>query len=247
MTSFAGQAIVVTGAASGIGRALSVLLGERGANLVLVDLDEGGLVELCEAMPDPARTAVVVGDVSDPVTAEHAFAVATERFGDVTGLASNAGVRGGVGSMTDVSVDEFDRLMRINARSAFIFVSAFATLARSAGRGGSIVLTSSAAGVKGSAGLVAYSMSKQALVGLARSAAVELAGLDVRVNAVTPGRIDTPLLDGFVADKEAGLSVRPIARAADPVEVAYLIAWLLSDESAFATGGIYPIDGGLSA
>jgi NAD(P)-dependent dehydrogenase (short-subunit alcohol dehydrogenase family) len=92
-------------------------------------------------------------------------------------------------------------------------------------------------------------MSKQALVGLTRSAAVELGENGIRVNAICPGRIDTPLLDalGMPSGRASGVEGRPIARMADPREAAYLIAWLLSDEASFATGGIYPIDGGLTA
>jgi NAD(P)-dependent dehydrogenase (short-subunit alcohol dehydrogenase family) len=139
--------------------------------------------------------------------------------------------------------------MHVNAQSAFLFLRAYAIAALDAQRGGSVVLMSSAAGLKGAPGLVAYSMTKQALLGLARSAAVELGPHDIRVNAVCPGRIDTPLLDAFssLGGRTAGVEGRPIARAAEPREVAYLVAWLLSDEAAFATGGAYPIDGGLTA
>jgi NAD(P)-dependent dehydrogenase (short-subunit alcohol dehydrogenase family) len=193
--------------------------------------------------------ASVVADVADPAAVDRVFDVVRERFGHLDGLASNAGTIGSIGPLTSTSLEDYQALMRANAQSAFLFLRGYAQAAIAAGQGGSVVLTSSAAGLKGSPGLVAYSMSKQALVGLTRSAAVELGEHGIRVNAVCPGRIDTPLLDAFgsLAGRASGLEGRPIARMADPREVAYLIAWLLSDEASFATGGIYPIDGGHTA
>jgi NAD(P)-dependent dehydrogenase (short-subunit alcohol dehydrogenase family) len=247
VSAFSGKTFAITGAASGIGRALALILSERGARLVLVDLDEVRLDAVVEAVSGSTTAVSVAVDAADPSGVASVFDIARERFGHLDGLASNAGIIGTVAPMTTTSLEEYQRLMHVNAQSAFLFVQAYARAAIETGRGGSVVVTSSAAGLKGSAGLVAYSMTKQALVGLTRSAAVELSEHGIRVNAVCPGRIDTPLLGALTAGKDAGLSGRPIARAADPREVAYLIAWLLSDEATFATGGVYPIDGGHTA
>jgi NAD(P)-dependent dehydrogenase (short-subunit alcohol dehydrogenase family) len=247
MTSFAGKTIAITGAASGIGKAVALLLAERGAQLVLVDIDEAGLRMVVGEIAGDTKVISIVADVAEPLDVDRVFTLVAQQFGHLDGLASNAGIIGQIGPVVSTTLEDYQRLMRVNAQSAFLFVQAYARSAVANKHGGSIVITSSAAGLKGSPGLVAYSMTKQALVGLTRSAAVELADHGVRVNAVCPGRIDTPLLDAFAGGKESGLSGRPIARAAEPREVAYLIAWLLSDEALFATGAIYPIDGGHTA
>jgi len=244
VSSFSGKTVLVTGAARGIGKAVSVLLAERGAQLVLVDINEPELTEVAEEVGLLTGTVAVAADVADPEAVDGVFNIAQTRFGHLDGLASNAGIIGAVGPLTSTTVAEYQRLMLVNAQSAFLYVRAFAAAAQASGHPGSIVLTSSAAGIKGTAGLVAYSMTKQALVGLARSAAVELGPKRIRVNAVCPGRIDTPLLDALnpLGGRASGLQGRPIDRMADPREVAYLISWLLSDEAAFAIGVLYPID-----
>ena len=249
MSSFAGKTVAVTGAASGIGRALSLILAERGAQVVLVDVDGPGLNAVADEVGAVTAAVGVVADVADPADVDRVFDVVHERFDHLDGLASNAGIIGSIGPLTSTSLDDYQTLMRVNAQSAFLFLRSYAQAAIAAGRGGAVVLTSSVAGLKGSPGLVAYSMSKQALAGLTRSAAVELSEHGIRVNAVCPGRIDTPLLDalGSEAGRASGLDRRPIARMADPREAAYLMAWLLSDEASFATGGVYPIDGGHTA
>ena len=248
MSAFSGKTVAVTGAARGIGKAVALLLAERGARLLLVDINEDELNEVAATTRAMTETVAVTADVAEPVDVERVFKIAHTQLGHLDGLASNAGIIGSIGPLISTPVADYQRLMHVNAQSAFLFVKAYAAAALANGLGGSVVLSSSAAGIKGAPGLVAYSMTKQALVGLARSAAVELGPSSIRVNAVCPGRIDTPLLDAFASmgGRTAGVEGRPMARMADPREVAYLIVWLLSDEASFATGGIYPIDGGLT-
>jgi 3alpha(or 20beta)-hydroxysteroid dehydrogenase len=248
MSSFGGKTAIVTGAAGGIGRAVSLLLARRGASLTLVDMDASRLAAVATEVGKHGAVATVAGDASDPDVVDQVFRAAYKRFGGVDVLASNAAVIR-MESLADTSVEDYETLMRSNARSGFLFLRGFARSCLESGRPGSVVVTSSVAGLKGSPGLVAYSMSKQALAGLTRSAAVELAPSGIRVNAVAPGRVNTGLLH-VLADKggpEAGLDGVPIPRAADPGEIANLMVWLLSDEASFVTGMIYSIDGGRTA
>jgi len=244
--TFEGRTAIVTGAASGIGRATAQLLAEQGAQLVLVDIQQDRLDAAVAELGALTAAVGVRADVADEADVARVFDVAAGRFGRVELLASNAGIIR-VEPIADTSIDTWDLLMRVNARSAFLFLREFVRRAQAGGHGGAIALTSSIAGIKGSSGLGAYSMTKQAVTGLTRAAAVELGPLGIRVNAVAPGRIDTPLLDAIPGGPSSGIANRPIARAADPREVASLITWLLSDAASFVTGAVYPIDGGMSA
>ena len=160
LSSFAGKTIAVTGAASGIGRALSLILVERGARMVLADVDTPRLKAVADEVSAMTAAAVsVVADAADPADVNRVFEVAYERFGHLDGLASNAGIIGS-SPLASTSLESYQRLMRVNAQSAFLFLRRYAQAAIGAGRGGSVVLTSSAAGLKGSSGLAAYSMEQ---------------------------------------------------------------------------------------
>jgi len=237
---------VVTGAAGGVGRAVTERLLARGARVVAVDVSPA-LHKLASA-----DVAAVEGDVVVAATAEQAVATALERWQRLDVLVNNAGhiVYKGI---LDTSEEEWDRVLAVNARSAFLFCRAAIPAMLERG-GGTIVSTASISGLIGLAGQAAYAASKGALVQLTRQLAVEFSPQGIRVNAVAPGAIDTPFLRSFVdaqadpAAVEAAInSHHPLGRMASPGEVADAIVYLASDEASFVTGAIFSVDGGFTA
>ena len=248
MTDFTGASILITGAASGIGAAAATLLAERGAKkLILVDRDEVKMRDVGFTLP--CERQVIIGDVTDPDLLAQT---------DLTGL-THALVNAGVGAGTpiaDMSFEEWRRVMAINLDAAFLTLQAAMRAMRL--NGGSIVLTASAAGIKAEPGIAAYGASKAAVIHLARIAAREGAPLKIRVNAIAPGGVETPIWSTmpFFSDmaenlgseaaafQQIGAVATPLARFAKPEEIAEQIAFLLSDKAAFMTGACLVSDGG---
>lgn len=241
-----GRNIIVTGAASGIGLAAARLFAEYGAALMLVDRDEA-VREVAASLPGAHSCAC---DIADPA----ALAEVVAGFPALDGAFNNAGIEGAGGAMVpliDYPDEEFDRVLAVNVRGLWNCLKAELP-AMQANGGGAIVNTSSVMGWLGAAGMAAYSASKHAVVGLTRSAALEAAGLGVRVNAVLPGAVATPMLTerGFPANPgfaAAASAAHPLGRIARPEEVAEAAAWLLCDKASFVTGQALAVDGGFSA
>jgi NAD(P)-dependent dehydrogenase (short-subunit alcohol dehydrogenase family) len=249
MQRFEGRVAIVTGAASGIGRATTQRLVDEGATVVAVDRDADGLAAAAEAIgkgaDDSGAVVTLVGDVCDPASAAEAVATATGDLGRLDVLVNNAGILRFEHSH-EVAAEDWDRMLRINLTGTFQFCQAAIPVMVAAGRG-AIVNVASTAAQFGHPWAAAYAASKGGVLALTRTLAVEYAKQGLRVNAVCPGSIDTPITGAFNVPEGADPSlVRRIMApvgASGPEPVAAAIAYLASDDAAHVIGADLRIDG----
>lgn len=248
-----GKVALITGAAGGIGIAVARRFVAEGAQVMLADLDEAALKKVAEEFGSAA--SCIATDVTRAADVQAMVDKTLEQFGGLDIFVANAGIEGKIGEIIDSEVENFDKVMAVNVRGVWLGLH-YAIPALQKRGGGSIVITSSGAGVQGSPGLAPYNTSKHAVIGLMRCAAHECAKHNIRVNTVNPGPIETRMMtaieDGFVPGqgdvfKNAVNAATPMARYGTPDEVANLMLFLASDESSYCTGGVYMVDGGNSA
>jgi NAD(P)-dependent dehydrogenase (short-subunit alcohol dehydrogenase family) len=250
MTMLQGRRAVVTGGGSGIGRATAMKFGAEGARVCVADLDGEAAESVAKEISEAGGEAFAVSaDVSLADANDAMVKAVVERFGGVDVAHLNAGIALG-STILDGDIDTWNKVLAVNLSGVFFGMRAVAPAMIEAG-GGSIVVTASVAGLRGGAGMPSYYATKHGVVGLMKAAASEFAEHRIRVNAVCPGVIDTPLLGPVHGVKEIteGILARGhlLGRVGEAPEVAALVAFLASDQSAFITGAAYPIDGGMTA
>lgn len=254
---FAEKTVIVTGGAGDIGKAAALRFAREGASVAVVDLNLAAVGAVVDEIAAAGGRAIAVkADVTKADDVKAYFAEANTAFGGVDILFNNAGVEGVVQPIEDYPEDEFDAVMGVNVRGVFLGMKYAVPFMRARGAG-VIINTASIAGLSGSAGVCAYNASKHAVIGLTRSGAAQLGAENIRVNAVCPspivGRMMESLESGFMpegsnADVRAQMAAGiPMQRYGTPEEVVGLVTFLGSADAGFLNGGVYTVDGGLTA
>lgn len=250
----AGKVALITGAGSGIGRAAAELFAAEGARVAVVDLDGDAAKETVAAIErDGGEAFAAVGNVALAGDMERAVAATVEAFGRLDVLYNNAGV-GSTGSVAEAEEADWDRCFDVNVKGTFL--ASRAAVPHLAEDGGAIVNQASVAALVAVPQFAAYCAAKGAVVSLTRSMAIDLAPRGIRVNAICPGTVYTPLMEPLLrarggGDLDAGLAATltkyPIGRLGVPEDIARTALFLASSESSFATGGVFTVDGGMTA
>ncbi|MEO1115629.1 MAG: SDR family oxidoreductase [Pseudomonadota bacterium] len=242
-----GKTILITGASSGIGAAAARMFAGEGANLVLAARRKDRLEDLRASLPEAAsRINVFAGDVADPEFAEKSVAAAMETFGRLDGAFNNAGMLGDMGPVSDLSLENWNRVLATNLTSAFL-AAKHQIPAMAGSGGGSIVFTSTFVGhTIGLPGMSAYAASKAGLTGLTQVLAVEAGPQNIRVNSLLPGGTKTEMAGDDPAFHEQVAGLHALKRMAEPEEIARAALFLLSDAGSFVTGSAMLCDGGNS-
>lgn len=242
-----GKAAIITGAGSGIGKAAALLFAREGARVVCADVTGA---ESATASEIGASAIAIRADVAKSADVQAMVATAMSEFGRLDVAFNNAGIEGPQAPTADYDEADFDKVISINLKGVFLGMK-YEIPAMLQSGGGAIINTSSVAGLVGFPNIVAYCASKGAVVQMSKTAALEYAAQGIRVNAICPGVIWTPMVARFAGGTEAGREamdqMEPVGRLGRPEEVAALALYLASDDAKFVTGTALPIDGGLTA
>ncbi|MCY0148556.1 SDR family oxidoreductase [Hoeflea sp. G2-23] len=246
---------LITGGAAGIGLETARLFLTEGAKVALVDLKKDDLAKAERELGGLGDVIAIAADVSSPEDAARYVAETVTKFGRIDVFFNNAGIEGKVAPLVEQRIEDFDRVIAVNVRGAFLGLQHVLPVMIGQ-KSGSVINMSSIAGLKGSPNVAPYITSKHAVVGLTRAAAIEVASSNVRVNSVHPSPVNTRMMrsleDGFNPGhgddvKQALQASIPLGRYGEASDIAKLVLFLASDDSAFITGAQYPVDGGMAA
>jgi NAD(P)-dependent dehydrogenase (short-subunit alcohol dehydrogenase family) len=246
------KVVLVTGASSGIGAEAARVFAREGAHVVLTARTAQSLDEVTRQITAEGGIAsYVAGDISAADDVARIVDAVLNRHGRLDGAFNNAGISQGGAALADIEEERFDQVFATNVKGVWLAMRAEIRALLAAGSAGSIVNTSSVGGLRGAAGLSAYSATKHAVIGLTRSAAQEYGGKGIRVNVIAPGTTDTPMIAAWKR-REPDITQRlnaatPLGRGAHPAEVSHAAAWLLSDRASYVSGATLTVDGGMTA
>ncbi|RPE74214.1 MULTISPECIES: glucose 1-dehydrogenase [unclassified Frondihabitans] len=256
-TRFTDRVVLITGGGSGLGRATALRLAAEGAKLALVDISQKGLDEskaaVLEATPE-AEILTTLADVSEEADVDAYVEATLERFGRIDGFFNNAGIEGRQNLTENFSADEFDKVVAINLRGVFLGLEKVLKIMREQGSG-MVVNTASVGGITGIGNQSGYAAAKHGVVGLTRNSAIEYGQFGIRINAIAPGAIWTPMVENSMKQLNADdprkaaeefIQINPTKRYGEADEIASVVAFLLSDDASYVNATVLPIDGGQS-
>jgi NAD(P)-dependent dehydrogenase (short-subunit alcohol dehydrogenase family) len=240
-----GKVAIITGASRGIGAAAARTFAQAGASVVLAARDEQALTSVAQNIHFAEGQALVVPtDVGDPASVEHLVQQTIEAYGRLDAAFNNAGDGHMPAPLAEIAVEDFDRVIRTNLRGIFLAMK-YEIPAMLKSGGGAIVNMSSTAGLSGVRGIASYVAGKHGIIGLTKSAALDYAERNIRVNAVAPGPIETYRLERVPDETRQRMAAAvPMHRLGQPEEIGAVAAWLCSDLTSFITGTVIPVDGG---
>ncbi|PPH41646.1 oxidoreductase [Rathayibacter sp. AY1C9] len=253
-TRFTDRVVLITGGGSGLGRAAAVRLAQEGAKLALVDISEQGLAATVDVLPEGTESITVLADVSKEADVDAYVARTLEAFGRIDGFFNNAGIEGRQNLTEDFTADEFDKVVAINLRGVFLGLEKVLKVMREQGSG-MVVNTASVGGITAIGNQSGYAAAKHGVVGLTRNSAIEYGEFGIRINAIAPGAIWTPMVENSMKQldpqnprkaAEELIQVNPTKRYGEADEIASVVAFLLSDDASYVNATVLPIDGGQS-